>query len=203
MIKHQLLDRGVRNQVVLDAMDKVPREEFVPHFMRAFAYDDRPLQIGHHQTISQPFIVGLMTEAIHRKSVKRVLEVGTGSGYQTAVLAELFPEVYSVERILELHLRAKESLERRGYRNIQLSHGDGSKGWPEHAPYDAIIVTAGAAQLPDVYREQLKDRGRLVIPLGPLGDQVLHRFARKGDEWIDEVLSPVSFVPLVSQEESA
>ncbi len=203
MVAQQLVRRGIHDRRVLRAMGTVPREEFVPHFLRPLAYDDRPQMIGYEQTISQPYIVALMTEALGITAGDRVLEIGTGSGYQTAVLAELGAEVYSVERIAALSLRAEAVLERLGYHRVHLRVGDGTAGWPEHDPFDAILVTAGATSQPRAYRDQLRDGGRLVIPVGPVGRQTLHRLTRNGDEWDDEELGSVAFVPLVSARRSA
>jgi protein-L-isoaspartate(D-aspartate) O-methyltransferase len=199
MVEEQLIPRGIRDSRVLTAMARVPREEFVPAFLRDLAYTDQPLLIGYEQTISQPCIVAMMTEALTLEGRERVLEIGTGSGYQTAVLAELCRTVFSVERIPELSLRAELTLDRLGYRNIQLRFGNGTLGWPDEAPFDAIIVTAGAASLPPAFREQLVEGGRLVIPLGPQGSQVLHRFVRRDGELADESLGRVAFVPLVNE----
>jgi protein-L-isoaspartate(D-aspartate) O-methyltransferase len=170
----------------------------MPAFLRAYAYDDRPYAIGYEQTISQPYIVAFMTQALRLQGNERVLEIGTGSGYQTAVLALLAAEVFTVERIPELSLRAELTLHRLGLTNVHYRVANGTFGWPEEAPFDAILVTAGATALPRAYREQLADGGRLVIPLGPHGHQVLHRCTRRGDDWEDEPLTQVAFVPLVS-----
>jgi protein-L-isoaspartate(D-aspartate) O-methyltransferase len=202
MVRQQLLPRGIQDERVLKVMGQIPREEFVPSFLRAFAYDDRPLPIGYEQTISQPCIVALMTAALRLQGPERVLEIGTGSGYQTAVLANLCAEVYSIERIPELGLRAELTLARLGIDNVHLRVANGTAGWPEEAPFDAVLVTAGAASLPPAYREQILPGGRLVIPLGPQGAQVLHRFTRRDDDWEDENLGNVAFVPLVSERRS-
>ncbi len=199
MVEEQLIPRGVRDPRVLRAMATVPRHEFVPSFLRDYAYSDQPLVIGYEQTISQPCVVAMMTEALGLEGDEKVLEIGTGSGYQTAVLAELCREVFSIERIGELSVRAELTLERLGYRNVQLLIGDGTLGWKEQAPFDHILVTAGAAALPPAFREQLRPGGRLVIPLGPQGEQVLHRLTRRDDEFLDEDLGRVAFVPLVKE----
>jgi protein-L-isoaspartate(D-aspartate) O-methyltransferase len=200
MVTEQIQARDIRDAAVLDAMRAVPREAFVPLFLRPWAYTDRPLLIGYEQTISQPYIVGLMTEALQLKGNERVLEIGTGCGYQTAVLAEIAAEVYTIERIARLSHRAAATLGRLGYHNIHFRVGDGTLGWPEPAPFDAILVTAGATKLPFSYREQLREGGRLVIPIGPHGDQELHRFTRRSQGYDDEDLGRVSFVPLISSE---
>ncbi len=198
MVEEQLIPRGVRDPRVLRAMTAVPRAEFVPWFLRDQAYTDQPLVIGYDQTVSQPCIVGMMTEALGLEGSERVLEIGTGSGYQTAVLAELCREVYTIERIPELRTRAELVLERLGYRNVFFRVGDGTAGWKEAAPFDHILVTAGATSLPPAYQEQLVEGGRLVIPLGPRVEQVLHRFTRRGRGLEDEPMGRVAFVPLVN-----
>lgn len=202
MVREHLAARGIQDSRVLDAMLRVPREEFVPAFLRQYAYDDRPLYIGYEQTISQPYIVGLMTEALQLTGSERVLEVGTGSGYQTAILALLCAEVYTIERIRKLSLRAEATLTRLGITNVHFRVGDGALGWPEAAPFEAILVTAGASDLPKALTEQLAEGGRLVIPIGPLGSQTLHRITRKQGQWHDEKLTRVAFVPLISETEA-
>jgi protein-L-isoaspartate(D-aspartate) O-methyltransferase len=197
MVKEHLQRRDIKDRRVLDVMGRIPRELFVPAFLRNYAYDDRPLLIGHEQTISQPYIVALMTEALQLQGAERVLEIGTGSGYQTAVLAELADQVCTIERIAKLSLRARGVLEELGYSNIHFKVANGTLGWPEEAPFDAILVTAGATSLPRSYHAQLREGGRLVIPLGPIGGQVLHRYTRRGDDWDDEELARVAFVPLI------
>jgi len=197
MVRGQLKARGIRDPRVLAVMGEIPREKFVVPSLVEQAYEDRPLYIGHEQTISQPYIVALMTEALQLKGHERVLEIGTGSGYQTAVLAHLCKEVFTIERVGELAQRARAVLEQQGLANIHFRTGDGSLGWPEEAPFDAILVTAGATELPPTYREQLVEGGRLVIPLGPIGAQVLHRYTREPNAWIDEEITRVAFVPLI------
>jgi len=202
MVREHLAARGIEDQRVLDAMLRIPREEFVPAFLAQYAYDDRPLYIGYDQTISQPYIVGLMTEALQLKGKERVLEIGTGSGYQTAVLALLCAEVYTIERIRKLSVRAQKTLEKLGITNVQFRVGDGALGWPEAAPFDGILVTAGASDLPKALTEQLAEGGRLVIPIGPLGSQTLHRITREQGKLTDEKLTRVAFVPLISETEA-
>ncbi|MCS6978275.1 MAG: protein-L-isoaspartate(D-aspartate) O-methyltransferase [Gemmatales bacterium] len=202
MVREHLAARGIQDARVLDAMLRVPREAFVPAFLTQNAYDDRPLYIGYEQTISQPYIVALMTEALQLKGQERVLEVGTGSGYQTAILALLCAEVYTIERIRKLSIRAQTTLRKLGITNVQFRVGDGALGWPEAAPFDAILVTAGASELPRALAEQLAEGGRLVIPIGPLGSQTLHRFTRKQGQLLDEKLTRVAFVPLISETEA-
>ena len=165
MVEQQIAARGVGDERVLQAMRSVPRHEFVPKLLKRRAYHDKPLRIGHKQTISQPYIVALMTELAQVKETDRVLEIGTGSGYQAAVLAELTDEVYTIEYIEPLGLQAKKLLKRLGYENVSVKIGDGYLGWPEHQPFDAIIVTAAPDHVPEPLIEQLKPGGRLVIPV--------------------------------------
>ncbi len=181
-------------------MEKVPRHLFVlPEFL-PFAYDDRPLPIGLGQTISQPYIVALSTEALGLSPEDRVLEIGTGSGYQTAILAELAEEVFTVERIPELSWEAQERLRKLGYTNVRFRVGDGTKGWPEEAPFPAILVTAAAPRVPPSLLSQLAEGGRLVIPVGGRFQQDLWVVRKEGGRPIYEHLCPVSFVPLIGEE---
>jgi len=168
MVRLQIESRQVRDRRVLDAMRRVPRHLFVPSGGRASAYEDRPVAIGHGQTISQPYIVAFMTELLELRGGEKILEVGTGSGYQTAVLCELCAAVYSIERILPLAERARVTLDELGYRNIWIRLGDGSEGWPEEAPFDRILVTAAAPSMPPALREQIADNGLIVVPVGDL-----------------------------------
>jgi len=198
MVQQQLIQRGIRDERVLAVMRKVPRHRFVPPEYVYAAYDDGPLPIGAGQTISQPYIVALMTELLHLQGPEKVLEVGTGSGYQTAILAELAREVYTVELELELLERARRLLASMGYTNIYFRHGDGSEGWPEAAPFDAIIVTAAPPEVPPALIEQLRVGGRLVIPVGTW-DQDLQLIVKHGPEPTDctvQSITPVRFVPL-------
>jgi protein-L-isoaspartate(D-aspartate) O-methyltransferase len=197
MVNEQLRRRGIRDGRVLEAMSKVPRHEFVAEGSRQAAYEDRPLAIGDEQTISQPYIVAAMTEAIGVKPRDKVLEVGTGSGYQTAILAELGAEVTSVERSVELADKARERLERLGYGQVRIITGDGSIGYPAMAPYDAILVTAAAPRIPQALLDQLARDGRLIIPVGGLNQQLLELVVKKGDEFSVHALDPCQFVPLV------
>ncbi len=199
MVNYQLAARGLHDQSVLDAVNAVPREEFVPADLVEFAYSDSPLPIAASQTISQPYIVALMTAALELKSGDRVLEVGTGSGYAAAVLAEIAEKVYTIERHKILADTARSRLAALGYRNIQVLHGDGTLGWPEHAPFDAIIVAAGGPQVPENLKQQLSVGGRLVIPVGStLRTQKLLRVRRTGEhEYQEEDLGGVRFVPLI------
>jgi len=202
MVRQQIAGRGVRNLRVLAAMRRVPREKFLRESMEEFAYQDTPLPIESDQTISQPFIVAYMTECLGLSGGERVLEIGTGSGYAAAVLAEIAAQVYTVERYANLATSSAERLARLGYQNVKVLHGDGTLGWPEHAPYDAILVAAGGPEVPASLREQLAVGGRLVIPVGPSArSQKLVRITRIDKHRFDqEELIPVSFVPLIGEE---
>ena len=202
MVRQQIAARGVRNPRVLAAMRRVPREKFLRESMKEFAYQDTPLPIESDQTISQPFIVAYMTECLGLRGGERVLEIGTGSGYAAAVLAEIAAEVYTVERYANLAASAAERLSRLGYGNVSVLHGDGTRGWLEHAPYDAILVAAGGPEVPTSLREQLVVGGRLVIPVGASArSQKLVRITRVDEHRFDqEELIPVSFVPLIGEE---
>ena len=195
MVREQLERRGIRDARVLEAMERVPRHELVPAELREHAYEDRPLPIGEGQTISQPYIVAAMSEAAALRGGEKVLEVGTGSGYQAAVLAELGAQVYTIELEPTLAERARADLERLGYR-VQARTGDGYAGWPEAAPFDAIVVTAAPDHVPQPLLEQLAPGGRLVIPVGGQGAQELLRLTRSADGVVREELLPVRFVPL-------
>ncbi len=197
MVRSQLIPRGITDEGVLRAMTKVPRHYFVEEDLQKEAYDDHPLPIGHKQTISQPYIVALMTQALRLRGREKTLEVGTGSGYQTAILAELSREVYTVERILPLLEEAKTTLSRLMYTNIHYKAFDGTLGWAEHQPYDAIVVTAGAPGIPGPLRDQLADGGRMVIPVGSRFSQELFRITRTGDRFDEESLGGCRFVDLI------
>ena len=203
MVASQLLGagRGITNARVIAAMRKVPRHEFVPERLRAQAYDDRPLPIGHDQTISQPFIVAFMTEQLDPKPLDRVLEIGTGSGYQAAVLAELVAEVYSVEIVRDLAERSAADLTRLGCANVHVRAGDGFQGWSEAAPFDSVIVTCAPEQVPQPLIDQLKDGGRVIIPIGPLKHQELVLFRKQGGSLEQHAVLPVQFVPMTGQAE--
>jgi protein-L-isoaspartate(D-aspartate) O-methyltransferase len=200
MVSQQIVRRGVSNARVLEALLAVPRHVFVPPENRSQAYADGALTIGEGQTISQPYMVAVMTEALQVESHHRVLEIGTGSGYQTAILAELAQEVYSVERSQPLAEDARMLLEEMGYSNIQFRVGDGTKGWPDKAPFDRIIVTAGAPAVPNELKSQLCEGGLLVIPVGGRALQELFRYTRKGDDLVGQPITSCRFVPLVGEE---
>ena len=202
MVQNQIALRGVTSELVLDAMRNVPRERFLPAGQGMYAYDDAPLPIGQGQTISQPYIVGYMADGLALKGGERVLEIGTGSGYAAAVLAEVAAEVFTVERIAGLAEVASKTLDDLGYDNVHVRHGDGTLGWPEHAPFDGIVVAAGGPEIPETLKQQLKIGGRLVIPVGKSkAYQELIRVTRVAkDEFDIEDLVPVRFVPLVGEE---
>jgi len=198
MVRQQLTapGRDITNARVLAAMGKVPRHELVPAALQAQAYGDYPLPIGFEQTISQPFIVAFMTEKLEPKTTDKVLEIGTGSGYQAAVLAELVCEVYTIEIVEPLARRAEADLKRLGYTNIFVRAGDGYKGWPEAAPFDAVIVTCAPEHVPQPLVDQLKAGGRMIIPVGPAGNQELYLLSKKGDKVERRAVLPVRFVPM-------
>jgi protein-L-isoaspartate(D-aspartate) O-methyltransferase len=200
MVQHQLRARGVRDQRVLDAMGRVPREAFVPAEIEHDAYLDCALPIDCGQTISQPVIVAMMTDALQLSGEERVLEIGTGSGYQTAILAELAGAVYSIERHAELARQAQWRLKNLEYENVQLRTGDGSLGWPEEAPFDRIIVTAAGGECPPALWYQLKEGGILVGPFGPSTEQSLYEMHKVGGQPQSRVLTGCRFVPLVSND---
>jgi len=197
MVKSQLIPRGISDPRVLKAMEKVPRHRFVGDYYIDEAYEDRPLSIGYGQTISQPYIVALMTEALELTAHARTLEIGTGSGYQAAILAELSNQVYTIERVEPLLERAREILQELGYTNVHLKVFNGTMGWKEHAPFDGIVVTAGAPDIPQPLLDQLADRGRLVIPVGDRLTQQLIKVVRERDDFFREDLGSVRFVNLM------
>jgi protein-L-isoaspartate(D-aspartate) O-methyltransferase len=201
MVKEQIVMRGVVTERVLSALRKVPREEFVPAEYRAQSYKDQPLPIGYDQTISQPFIVAFMTEELRPQQTDRVLEIGTGSGYQAAILAELVAEVYSIEIIEPLAKTAEATLQRLGYKNVHVKAGDGYKGWPEHAPFDSVIVTCAPEHVPQPLLDQLKEGGRMIIPVGAKFAQELYLFEKKNGRLQQSAVLPVRFVPMVGEGE--
>jgi protein-L-isoaspartate(D-aspartate) O-methyltransferase len=198
MVEHQLAapGRDITNARVLTVMGKVLRHEFVPASLRAQAYNDHPLPIGHDQTISQPFIVAFMTEKLEPRLTDKVLEIGTGSGYQAAVLAALVSNVYTIEIVEPLARRAETDLKRLGYTNVFVRAGDGYKGWPEASPFDAVIVTCAPDHVPQPLVEQLKDGGRMIIPVGPAGNQELYVLQKRGNKIEKRAVLPVRFVPM-------
>ena len=200
MVDTQLKRRGIKDPLIIQAMGRVPRHEFVPTAQLSSAYYDGPLPIGSGQTISQPYMVASMTEALGLRGGERVLEIGTGSGYQAAVLAEIAGEVYTVERHGELADNAKKRLLELGYNNVHVSVGDGTLGLPEKAPFDGIIVTAGAPFVPEALKDQLEDGGRLVIPVGGRYLQSLLRITREGDNFQQQDLFGCVFVPLIGED---
>ena len=200
MVEHQLRDRDIRDERVLDAMRRVPRELFVPDHLRRRAYDDAALPIGGGQTISQPYMVARIAEALRLTGSERVLDVGSGSGYQAAVLADLAREVHTIERIPELATLARENLAAAGYGRVRVHVGDGTRGLPEHAPFDAIAVAAAAPELPKTLYEQLEPRGRLVVPVGKRGVQRLEVSVRRPEGPAVVRSVPCRFVPLVGEE---
>ena len=198
MVEEQLSGRDIKDPRVLEAMRKVPRHEFVPEAMRLGAYDDTPLPIGYNQTISQPYIVAYMTEALELQPTHRVLEIGTGSGYQAAVLGELAREVYTIEIVEPLAARARDTLQRLGYKNVHVRTGNGYLGWPEEAPFDRVMVTAAPDQVPPALVEQLKVGGLMAIPVG-VGDQEL-RILRRTEKGLETLRTlPVRFVPMTGK----
>jgi protein-L-isoaspartate(D-aspartate) O-methyltransferase len=201
MVDTQLVRRGIRHPGVLRAMASVPRERFVPELAAPDAYADSAMPIGQGQTISQPYVVALMIQALAPENAHRVLEIGTGSGYAAAVLAELVSEVYTVERLETLAAAARARLATLGYRNVHVVEGDGTLGWAEQAPYDGIVVTAGGPEVPAPLLPQLRVGGHLVVPVGPtLRSQALIRVTRRAaDDYARESLGPVAFVPLIGQ----
>jgi protein-L-isoaspartate(D-aspartate) O-methyltransferase len=199
MVEAQLIPRGISDPRVLDTFKKIPRHKFVPENIRSAAYDDCALPIGEGQTISQPYMVAIMTELLQLKGAEKVLEIGTGSGYQAAVLAELCKIVYTIERIDALSLRAKKIIKELGYTNVEFVVGDGTEGYPEAAPYDGIIVTAGCPEIPGPLIEQLSDGGRLVIPVGDIFQQTLTTVTKRGTKIETEESIPCIFVPLVGK----
>lgn len=200
MVAEQLIPRGISDKKVLAAFRKVPRHYFVPADLQERSYDDYPLPIGNQQTISQPYMVALMTQSLGLRGGEKVLEIGSGSGYQTAILAEMAKEVYSVERIDLLATQAEKALKSIGYTNFKIKVGDGTLGWDEYAPYDAIIVTAAAPGVPESLVKQLKDGGRIVIPIGNGYMQILTIVEKNGDKLTTKEVCGCAFVPLIGKE---
>jgi protein-L-isoaspartate(D-aspartate) O-methyltransferase len=199
MVQDQLERRHIRDQRVLDAMRTIPRHRFVPREQEHLAYIDAPLPIGSGQTISQPYIVALMTELLDIKSTDRVLEIGTGSGYQAAILSQIAKQVFSMERLSDLAERARNVLSELGIKNVEVVTGDGSQGLETHMPFDGIIVTAAAPKVPKPLEKQLSEGGRLVLPVGSRVGQVLELWRRKDEELVCEKMAPVAFVPLIGK----
>lgn len=199
MVRTQLIARRIANPIVIKAFEKVPREEFVPSKYQDEAYGDYPLPIGEGQTISQPFMVALMTQSLCLTKYDNVLEIGTGSGYQSAILAEIAKGVFTIERFSDLSERAQGILRKIGYNNIFFNVGDGTCGWPEHSPYQAIIVTAAAPNIPDSLVEQLSEGGRMVIPVGGIGGQTLMLLHKTHSGIEEKALGGCVFVPLIGK----
>jgi protein-L-isoaspartate(D-aspartate) O-methyltransferase len=204
MVEEHIISRGIKDQAVLAAMRHVPRHRFVPSFFSASAYNDGPLPIGYGQTISQPSLIALMTQALALQGAKKVLEVGTGSGYQAAVLAEIVPNVFTIEIVEPLAAQAAQTLAELGYRNIHTRVGDGYQGWPEEAPFDAIIVTAAPDHVPQPLLDQLALGGRMILPVGrAFQEQELALYRRTKDGYEHTRLTLVIFVPLIHKEQSS
>lgn len=201
MVEEQIAARGVSDPATLEAMQTVARHEFLPLRLREEAYGDYPLPIGYGQTISQPYIVAFMTEAIRPQPGEKILEIGAGSGYQAAVLAQMGAEVYTIEIVEPLAEMARRTLERLGYKNAHVRHGDGYRGWPEHAPFDAIIVTCAPDKIPPDLVAQLKDGGRMIIPVGSGMEQELVLLRKHGDKIEKQSVLPVRFVPMTGEAE--
>jgi len=199
MVRTQLLPRGITDRMVIDAMLKVPRHLFVGESLRHRAYDDCALPIGEGQTISQPYMVAVMTELLELDGDERVLEIGTGSGYQAAVLAELAREVFTIERIEDMAKKAETLLKDLGYDNVCVFVGDGTKGLPEYAPFDIILITAGTPEIPEILKKQLSDGGIIVAPVGSKYSQQLFRLIKKGHNFKIEYHTPCVFVPLIGE----
>lgn len=200
MVENQLRRRGINDPRVLEAMLRVPRHEFVPETYRSQAYEDHPIPIGEEQTISQPFIVALSLQALSLNGSERVLEVGTGSGYQTALLASLAASVFSMERHRSLAMTAQSTLTRLQYYNVHLAVGDGTQGWPEHAPYQAMLISAAAPAVPQSLLTQLSNRGKMVIPVGPPHAQQLQLVVKSDAGYLTQNIEGCRFVPLVGAE---
>lgn len=200
MVNEQIIYRGINDNLVINAMKKVKRHKFVPKKYLSQAYNDEPLPIGYNQTISQPYIVAYMTEVLSLKKNEKILEIGTGSGYQAAVLAEIGCEVYTIEIIKELAVRSKKILKSIGYKNIHFKYGDGYNGWPEMAPFDAIIVTAAPPDIPEALVNQLKPFGRMILPKGSFSQKLI-LVSKSGKKITLKNLLPVRFVPMVKSDQ--
>ncbi len=199
MVKTQLIPRGIKDERVLNAMKKVPRHLFIEESMQYKSYDDMALPIGEGQTISQPYMVAVMTQLLELKGNEKVLEIGTGSGYQAAILAELAEEVYSVERVTALAIKAEERFHSLGYNNIHIKMGDGTLGWPEEAPFDRIIITAGTPKIPDPLIEQLSESGIIIAPVGERFSQQLLKVRKSKGKLLEDYHTPCVFVPLIGE----
>lgn len=199
MVKIQLIPRGIRDERVLDAMKRVPRHLFVDESMKYRAYDDMALSIGEGQTISQPYMVAIMTELLELRGDERVLEIGTGSGYQAAILAELSKEIYTVERVSLLSEQAEARLYALGYKNIHVKVGDGTSGWPEEAPFNRIIITAGTPKIPEPLMQQLSDEGIIIAPVGDRFSQQLIKINKSKGKLSESFHTPCVFVPLIGE----
>lgn len=199
MVDTQLMPRGIKDRRVLDAMRKVPRHLFVDDSIQYRAYDDMALPIGEGQTISQPYMVAIMTELLQLKGGEKVLEIGTGSGYQAAVLAELSREVFTIERVAALAKRAEERFQSLGYNNIQVRVGDGTLGWPEKSPFDRVVITAGSPRIPQPVIEQLSDEGIIVAPIGDCFSQQLTIIKKSKGALSEQLHTPCMFVPLIGE----
>ncbi len=200
MVEEQIKDRGIRNQKMLDALSDVPRHKFVPEEYKSRSYDDCPLPIGYNQTISQPYIVAYMTEILDPDSTQTVLEIGTGSGYQAAILSMLYKHVYTIEIVKPLGERAQQLFDAEGYKNITTKIGDGYQGWKEYAPFDAIIVTCAPANIPQPLVDQLAEGGKMIIPVGSHMNQVLYLLEKRKGKIRRTATSPVLFVPMVRED---
>jgi protein-L-isoaspartate(D-aspartate) O-methyltransferase len=200
MVEQQIKVRGICNKSVLNALMRVPRHKFVPEKYMIFSYDDRPLPIDYNQSISQPYIVAYMTEILNPDSSQKVLEIGTGSGYQAAILSLLYKEVYTVEIIEALGRKAKMVLDKEGYNNVKVKIGDGYQGWKEYAPFDAIIVTCAPTDIPQSLVDQLAEGGKMIIPVGEPHNQSLYLLEKKNGKVIKKATLPVLFVPMVREE---
>ena len=199
MVQQQIVMRGVTAPRLLAALRKVPRDAFVPEPVHDLSYSDQPLPIGYDQTISQPYIVALMTERLELKPTDRVLEIGTGSGYQAAILSELAAEIYTIEIVEPLGKRAEATLQQLGYKNVHVKIGDGYQGWPEHAPYDAVIVTCAPEKVPRPLVDQTREGGRIIIPVGPSNDQQLYLLEKNEGRLKQRAILPVRFVPMTGE----